>query len=820
MFYSHQATFNNGEISPLLGSRSDLDFWQKSLRECVNFQVLLQGGIRRRSGTIFITEVANSAQPSRLLPFVFNADQAYVLDVNGGGTIRFVANRAYLVSGASPYAISHGWAAADLPRLNVAQANDVMYVAHPDYEPEKITRSGDIDWAIEDVLFKDGPYLSEETGGVTFVAAERGSATPFMSSNTTPSGTASSDTGSADAFRVFDGTDAEYVDAAKANGWVQYALPSAMVVDNYWVKASVSNPEQTPSQWLLQGSNDGVAFTTLDSRQSEVGFGNSEVRYYETNNEQAYLYYRFLWEATSSQSDSRIQEIGLHQKASDQTPYNLTASSASAINDGAGFQSSDNGRSIRLLGPDGRWRWAEIVTRTSTTNVQIRLHGHSMPNGGPFSRWQLGAFADTPGWPGAVTLYDERLMWARTNAQPLTIFGSKQSIFDDYGVSSPAVETDGITFTLLSSNMNEILWLADDEDLVSGSSQQIRSVGPADFTKAFSAINLTQKKGPTSGANYLQPITIGGVVLYVARGARKIRELVLGPQNRYVAPELSVLADHMLKSGVVDWSFSENPDPTIYCVTENGDLVAIAYDRNQEVVGFARHQIAGGHVESVAVIPGDEDGEDDVYMVVRRTINGATKRYIEVLEHAFDGDVDTIDDAFFVDCGLKYSGSAISTVTGLSHLEGEEVVALADGGVVTGLTVSGGQVTLPYAAESIAIGLAYNSRAVTLPVAGPQQDGSLFGRRMNIIQPMIDVLHSGSMMVGAYGSEDWTPETFEALEPRGDELFGNPVALVTGFKNAEIDGSWKDGDGSIVMETDKPLPLLIRSVVYQLESEP
>src|SRR5690606_5043865 len=135
-------------------------------------------------------------------------------------------------------------------------------------------------------------------------------------------------------------------------------------------------------------------------------------------------------------------------------------------------------------------------------------------------------------------------------------------------------------------------------------------------------------------------------------------------------------------------------DPTIYCVMGNGELIGVTYDREQRVVGFARHAIAKGFVESVTVVPSPLQGYEDVYLVVRRTINGQTKRYIEVLERPFDGDIDTVHDAFHVDCGLSYDGAAITTVTGLDHLEGEEVVVLADGGVINDLTVSGGSITL------------------------------------------------------------------------------------------------------------------------------
>ena len=558
----------------------------------------------------------------------------------------------------------------------------------------------------------------------------------------------------------------------------------------------------------------------LDHRVGETGWGDSETRFYEFQNTVAYRYHRWSFRGSGDPNSARIAELALHEKAETQTPFNLTASATTGINDDQGFLSSDVGRTISLMGSDGRWRWARITARTSSTVVQIQLYGQALPTADPIVQWKFGAFSDHSGFPACVTLFNERIVWARTDDEPVTVYGSKQGNFDEYGISDPPVDTDGLKITLLSSGMNEIVWLAADEDLVTGSAGQIRTVGPADITKSFSATNVTQRKGPTSGSDHLQPLSIGGVTLYAGAGATKIRELVMGEQNRYVAPELSLLGEQFFKSGIVDWAFAERPDPTIYCVMGNGELVGVTYDREQRVVGFARHAIAKGFVESAAVVPSPMAGFEDVYLVVRRTINGQAKRYIEVLERPFDGDIDTVHDAFHVDCGLSYDGAPITTVTGLDHLEGEEVAVLADGGVVDDLTVSGGSITLPYAAEKISVGLRYKSRGVTLPIAGPQQDGTLFGRKRTVQGVGIDVLNSGAVAMSAYGSADWTPPLYEQIYKTGDTLFGNAVQLQSGVVPCQIEGSWIEGDGKIVFETDQPLPLLIRSLILQIEGEP
>lgn len=801
-YFQLQSTFDKGEISPLLGSRADVDFWRASLEYCRNFNVLTHGGLRRRSGTRFIAEVADSSQYTRLLPFRFSEMQSYVLAVNGGGTLRFFSERA--VVGSSPYQISHTYAPNDLPSLSFTQFNDVAYLAHKAYAPRKLSRLGDTNWTLGLALFKDGPYMDGEDVSTTLKPSYDGS---VIITGTTQSTTIS-------------------------GGYFEITLSSAQAVDNYWVtSASVGSVGENPNGWTFNGW-DGANWVILDDVGGESGWVRSDRHYYETDNKRPFTKYRFTWKGPQSSDATQLRwgACGLHRVPDEQVASTITASSTAGINDGVGFLPSDVGRSIRIAGPSLRWQWVKIVGYFSSTQVAVVQYGHVLATTDPIASWRMGAFSPSSGWPGCVTLFNERVMWGRTNKQPVTVFGSKQGNFEDYGASNTPAETDGLAITLLSSNQNEILWLADDEDLITGSAGQIRTIGPADLNKSFSATNITQRKGPTSGSSQLRPLSIGGVTLYAGAGATKIRELVLGDQNRYVAPELSLLGEHLFKTGIRDWSFCERPDPQIYCAMGDGSLVSVTYDREQKIVGFARHEIAKGFVESLAVVPGVQQGYDDLYMVVRRTINGQTKRYIEVLERPFDGDIDTIDDSFHVDCGATYNGSPIQTVTGLGFLEGEQVIALADGNVVDSLTddngaetpliVSGGAVTLPYAASRISIGLRYRSRAITLPVAGPQQDGTLFGRNKTIISAMVDLLNSGSCRLGCAGNKDWQPEIIEQLMKRGGNLFGSKIELQTGFTACDLDGSWLDSGGRIIMETDEPLPLLIRSLVMQLESTP
>lgn len=817
--YPLQASFNRGEITPLLRSRIDVDLWKMALDTCENYSVLIQGGLRRRSGTKFVSEVNDSTAISRLFPFLFSNEQSYVIEAGGAGDLQFYADRGVVEDGGNPYTVAHGWAAVDIPALTYEQFNDLAFFAHADYEPQKLSRAGETDWTLADAVFNDGPYLEENDTATTLTPSATGAVTPKMASATAPSGTAAAAANTSSAYSVFDHSVSTDWASGGVAGWISYdfASTTTKIADAYWMQCSNIEPNDMFANWVFEGY-DGTDWIVIDTQVGQIGWTGNEVRYYEIQNKIGYQSYRITFSAVDGGDGNRIAEIGIHEEGDSQTPFNLTASSVTGINDGQGFLASDVGRTIRLRGSDGRWRWARIAARTSSTVVTIRLYGHALPNTSPISRWALGAYSGESGFPALVTLYNERLCWGRTDAEPLTVVGSKSTDIEDYGYSVPVVATDAFNITLLSADMTELNWLAGDEDLITGSAKQIRSIGPDDITTGFSALNVRQRKGPNSGAAAIQPLSIGGTTLYVSADRKKIRELVQGDQARYVAPELSLIGEHTFASGIKEWAFSENPEPVVYVVTDDGTLVAMLFDREQKAVGFSRFTF-GGEVESVAVIPSTSGGFDDVYMVIKREIDGADVRYVEVLEHPFSYGTGEVEDGFFVDCGLTYDGTAATEITGLGHLEGEEVMVLADGGVVEGLTVTGGAITLPEAASKVHVGLAYESVARTLPFAGPGQDGVLFGRRVNAIVVYADLLSTGALEVGPYGGAAWTPNAYEANPHLADYIAGNAVELVSDIVRCDTEGSWASGNGQIELRTSKPLPALIRSIILQVEHE-
>lgn len=817
-FYLIQSTFNKGELTPLLRSRSDLDHWKAGLHTCTNWHVLRHGGLRRRSGTRYIAEVKFSDHATRLLPFRFSASQSYVIEfgydgVNAppaaglDGYFRFIADRGVVVTAPStPYETNHRFLQAELFEVQWVHSADVTYMAHKERRPGKLTRFAETEWTWDNVFFDDGPYQERvKKARLTLSGLGVPAGTPLAGYET-----------------LFDNDRKTIKDITGLPFIVYLHLTTAAIVKNYTIIAGNDDADvQSPASWLFVGSHDGVVWITLDGRDGESGWGVLEARYYSCENEEAFEYYGIKFK---SPTQNAVLTITIAEIIFGEWGGALTATIQDelGVNNDNGFQANDDGRLIGFSGSDGQHRWARITAVNSTLSVDIEFYGWGLEELTTLS-WQLGAWSNQSGWPGCAALYSERIAWARTDDQPSNVWFSKSGSLDqqDYGTSTPPQDDDGIDANILASEVNEILWLTDGPDLIIGNAGDIRTIGPSDSGSPFSQTNIIRKAPPTLGASPLRPIKAGSAILYATDDTRRIAELVYSFEaNSYVSPELSVLSEHYFHQGIVDWAWAQSPTPTVYAATGDGYLIAITYDQLQQVVGFSRFEIGGsfgnvdhGIVESVCVVPSG-DGYDDLYMIVKRTINGATVRYIEVMEREFVSDLTEVEDACFLDSALLYDGSPALVISGLTHLAGETVGVWADGVVQPDEVVTaGGRITLSDRASKVLVGKRYRSYAKTLPVAGPQQDGTLFGRRRKVQAAHVDLLDAGRLKIGT------DEETTAVLTYESGQLMDAPMELREGFFKVLGNFSWAGG-GHIVMETDDPVPVTIRSLVLQVEGEP
>lgn len=415
-------------------------------------------------------------------------------------------------------------------------------------------------------------------------------------------------------------------------------------------------------------------------------------------------------------------------------------------------------------------------------------------------REAAGVFGSASNYPSAVSLWQQRLAFANSLNQPETIWMSRSGDYENFTKSRILSPSDRAQFDLAGSRINRISYMIPLRELLAFTEGGEFSVtGP---NGAMDATNPIITQYGYSGIGSVKPLVVEDTALFVDGTERQVRDLRYAfEQDGYAGNDLSIFAYHYFEGRTVkDWCYAKSPFSIVWVCLDDGTLLSLTYKREHQVWAWARHDV-GGDVESLASIP--EAGEDAVYMIVKRTINSSTVRYVErVHSRRFD----VPEDCFFVDCGLTYDGAAATSITGLDHLEGEAVVALADGDVVDGLTVSSGAVTLPSAASKVHIGLSFTAEIETLPPTIDLRDiGTARGQKHKISKTKLQLEKTRGIKIGSVGTR------LEELVQTGGDL-AETISLKTGMVEMYPDPTWTE-DGTLRVVQSYPLPMTILAVL-------
>ena len=839
--------FTAGELSPRLDGRTDLTKYAAGCSNLENLVIYPHGAAARRPGTTHVAEVADSSKKTRLIPFEFSTTQTYILEfsnlkirffkdngaiLEGDKTITGITqanpavvtsnshgysngdeikitsvvgmtevnNKRFLVAGVTTntfqltdkdgdninstgytayssagtanrvYTITSPYLEAELFDIKFAQSADVMYITHPNHEVEKLTRTGHTSWTLTDVDFTNGPFIDVNTTA-----------------------------------------------------------------------------------------------TTLTPASSGVGTG-----------------------------------------------VNITASAVTGINDDQGWLATDVGRQIHFNGG-----YAVITARTNST-VVVATITTAFTNTDAITAWYLGAFSDTTGHPSCVTFFEQRLVFAATLSNPQSVYFSKSGDYEnmDANIGGTVADDDAIIYTIASNQVNAIRFMSATRTLIIGTAGGEFAVSGGGDDSSVTPTNILIKKQTNNGGANVDAVAVGNATLFLQRAKRKIRELAYNfDVDGYSSPDLTILAEHVTSGGITQMAFQGEPLSILWCVRGDGELAALTYQREQEVVAWHRHifggrfgaatitvtdyaNIANGSrlvltksdgttttftsatsstsgkfhtvtsnnqtatnlktlidadsdftatvntnvvtitetspsstgfltiksvddatklattdqgkavCESVAVIPTD-DSEYQIWVIVKRTVNGSTRRYVEYL-NVFDFD-ETDNTSFnFLDSALSYSGTAATTFTGLDHLEGQTVAILADGATHPDKSVSSGSVVLDRSATNVKIGLAYHSTLKTMRIDAGSQDGTSQGKTKRIYEITARLYQSVGVEIGPDLSNMERIPFRTSANPMDE---GIPV--FTGDKEIEFRGNY-DTDGYILVRQTQPLPFTILSLYPRL----
>jgi len=672
-------SFNAGVLSPQIDARSDVRKYASGCRTLENFIPRIYGSAERRPGTKFIGSVKNASETSRLVAFQFSDTIAYILEF-GPEYIRFffdggrvVGTRvptnwanatAYIVGQFVTYSsvvyrclVAHtsdatdaedgthekppinftDWVIADLTSENLPiaetptpyqeadlfelqfrQSADVMWIVHPDYAPRKLTRTTTTTFDLSIIDFTKGPFLPrndlENADGVTI----------------TPSATTGSITLTASA-AVFDSAH------ISAPGTLFKLTQARAITDD-------SGSSTHPNTGGLLGPIDVKGTFTFNTH----GTWSMNIQLQRNENSEGWEVFRTY----IAVSDRNIQFTGTEEADGVQYRVNIISTSAGTINADLTVNNSTE---------SGICRVDTFISSTQVTATVLTDFASTDAS----KRWFEGAWSAFRGYPTAFTFFGGRAVYGGTNNQPQTVWLSETDDFEDFEEGSN--NADSFSLTMSSDKMNAIRWLSALDALLLGTIGGEWRIRATAIDEALTPNNFDERQQTSYGSKKIQPIPVGDAILFIDFVGRKVRELTFNDEkNKYVAPDLSALAEHITLSGITSLDYQRNPDAIVWSTLDNGNLLSMSYERDQDVIAWSLHPLGGtsAKAESVAVIPGT--AEDEIWISTSRTVNDSTVRQIEQLQPRVDVD---LEDAFFVDSGLVFDGGDPIVITNVTQAD-------------------------------------------------------------------------------------------------------------------------------------------------------
>ena len=786
-----KVAFNTGELSPLMQGRVDIDKYGIGCQEMTNFIPLVQGPAMRRPGTRYINDVKDSSNRVWLQSFVFNYQQSFILEF-GPQYIRFYNNYNYVSCGSPAayfpfttysvgdlvsysgvnyycvqealnktpntnpaywhalvndiYEIETPYTADDLTTdegtfgLSLVQSGDVIYIAQRNHPVGKLSRFSNTRWIYSEVDFKNGPFETNNTDQDIIVTA--------------------------DGLVVYNNTN-----------FVEYT------VDLIATGGDVFDSSMVGTLMLLEVTNEDGAVTHIKPWQpgKVVAFGDQ------------------------SSNDGKYYAVNA-------TTGSNTTGSAGPIHTSGGRFDGEEISWWYLADQRGIIRIDSVIDSVTATGTVIKqVQPVTTSDTMETWAWSKYAWRSDVGYPSHVAFFRDRLVFGRDQKLWFSCAGDYENFAaKEFG----EVLTDSaISITVPFDQISQLTYLTSTKTgLVVGSTDGEALVIAGIQGEPFGPTNIRVDVTTYYGARKMKPAKVDNVILFAQRTGRKLREQVYDfNTDNLLANDVTILAEHITQSGIVDMTFHREPYNVLWCALANGYLLGFTYNRAQNVTGWHRHKLGGdyqdsgyGIVESVQVIPSYDGSRDDLWLVVKRTINGQTKRFIEYLDKGYmDGEAQS--SCFYLDAGKSINQSSSTTVTGLNYLEGQEVGLLTNGAIHVNKTVSSGQVTLDIASTIIQVGLPFTPILTTMKIEGGSQQGTAQGKKKKITEVMLRLYNSGGVQVGTgLGSYPYTDVT----QRNTNTPMGTPEPLITDDVRVSIDSPITQA-GTLTVTSDEHLPITV-----------
>lgn len=554
------------------------------------------------------------------------------------------------------YEILTPYLETDLYELQVKQRADTMWIVHPEYAPRKLTRLSSTSFDVSAITFSGGPFLMRndllEDDGITMAVTGYTVATATLGAAGAGEFTITSAT---DISSLFPTNQRFYVsnstgnDAAYTVKTASYADTTLTLVPNEAVATSDNNGQimvnggtvtLTASAATFEENHVGALFKLVYPRESTIvkqsGTGTSSAidvkggfRFYSHDtwtgtvklqrNEDVAGWEDFrTWEG---KDDTRIQYTGTETE--DNVQYRINATISSGTFNAEITVSESTQTAIITITVH-----TNPTTVTGTSTIAAPAHDTT-------KRWAEGAWSAVQGYPYSMAFFEERACFCGMSSAVVTIWLSESGDYEGFEEGT----NDNDSFGYICPSTNDARWIESLESLLIGTSGDEWRLYSNKLDTPLTPATAQVRQQCNYGSNLVQPAKVNEVIFFVDFVSRKVRELVYReyPEAKYAAPDLTALAEHITYSGITSMAHQRNPDSILWCTLTDGSLVAMTYEREQNVIAWAKYPIGGTtvaagtgvFVDSVVVIPGS--AEDQVWLIVQRAVNDSDVRYIEYM---------------------------------------------------------------------------------------------------------------------------------------------------------------------------------------------
>ena len=847
-----QASFTRGELTPRLDSRTNLEQYDIGLKKAKNAIIHQEGGISNRNGLEFCGTAKYNNKHTRLMKFVFNSEQTYMLEV-GEKYIRFLKEGAYIIY-PEDYGNSNGietiyddiystlTTSNNLTSFLIKQNDDATsctvklyckattkFAGEKVYKDSGLTQYYGYISELDDVVNGTVTILKEIVVTDSEKAKLRGEIveieTPYLAEDLKL--IKKSQAGDCITFTHYKYPPKNLVRYSHCDWKLEDIDFKAMIKAPIGVTATFSADTPTSNQRTYSYVVTAVDKDNTESERSEVVecvahreanwvLGETvTIRCEEVLEATEYNIYRnvnglYGYIGTSQATeDAIIVENNVKFSGYTSTTNSTTGAVIVSIKlASCKYIYAKDSLAVNNMFYEDNTLKTYYGTCTALTNtsksklITLKRKGMAFvddniePDLSSCAPVVRNPFEDG-NYPSCCCYFQQRKLYGNSYNNPQTLWSSQTGAINNFNISRPLIATDAVTLNLDDREVNEIRHLLPMKDLIALTSNSEWKINGTDgiFQANPMPASVIQS---CYGASHVEPVVSGSMVIFVQAGGSVVRDLGYDIMSEgYDGDELSLFSSHLFEGKeVVYMAYAREPYRLLYVIFNDGSAATMTYNKKQKLCGWTRFETEGTF-ESVDVVR--EGLEDVAYFVINRTVNGQNVKFIERTRTRI---IDDAKYAFLVDCGLdKEYKEPRTLIEGLDHLEGKTVIANVNGGIVENLVVKNGTVTLSKPAKTIVVGLPFEFDFETLNIEGENTQG--LKKVINHVCLKVYKSREDVLFCGTDGREFRHNRCDASINDSG-KLFSTDLSMtVTAYPKA---------DATIRIKQNYPLPLTILSV--------